>query len=188
MDSTRDLSIGSKTLVASMAASTFRIISTPIDTCKTILQVEGRGGLSKLASKYKSGGGFPRGIPVFWYGAIGSASATFVGHYPWFFTYNYLQYRLPERETIIGKMSRNAVIGFSASAVSDTISNSIRVLKTYRQTNTQQISYPQAAKEIIARDGVLSLFGRGLRTKIIANGFQGALFSVLWKWIDKQIS
>jgi len=187
VESTRDLHVGSKTLVASLAASSFRIISTPIDTCKTILQVEGKQGLSTLRQKYLRGGGFPRGVPVFWYGAIGSASATFVGHYPWFFTYNYLQANLPTRDTALGQISRNALIGFSASAVSDSVSNSIRVLKTYRQTHTSKITYPKAAREIIQTDGMLSLFGRGLKTKIVANGLQGALFSVLWKWIEQKL-
>jgi hypothetical protein len=30
------------------------------------------------------------------------------------------------------------------------------------------------------------LFGRGLQTKIIANGMQGLMFSVLWKLIDEK--
>ena len=37
--------------------------------------------------------------------------------------------------------STDAFIGFSASAISDTCSNSIRVLKTYRQTNIQRRRY-----------------------------------------------
>ena len=88
MESTKDLAIGVKTVAASFSASMFRVISTPIDTCKTIMQVEGKEGLSKLGTKFKTAGGFPMGLPVFWYGALGSATATFVGHYPWFATYN----------------------------------------------------------------------------------------------------
>lgn len=96
--------------------------------------------------------------------------------------------------------------------VSDTISNSLRVLKTYRQVNQSRISYSeslfirkvrlqiiftgagladrpaarpaspaQAAKRIIREEGWLALFGRGLGTRILANGLQGLLFSVLWK-------
>jgi hypothetical protein len=34
---------------------------------------------------------------------------------------------------------------------------------------------------VIAKDGVSGLFFRGLVTKIISNGFQGILFSVLWR-------
>ena len=36
-------------------------------------------------------------------------------------------------------------------------------------------------------DGLVGLFGRGLSTKIFANGMQGLLFSVLWKLIDDEI-
>ncbi|KIY97077.1 hypothetical protein MNEG_10883 [Monoraphidium neglectum] len=34
---------------------------------------------------------------------------------------------------------------------------------------------------IIEKDGLGGLFGRGLRTKIIANAIQGVMFSVLWR-------
>lgn len=34
---------------------------------------------------------------------------------------------------------------------------------------------------VIAKDGVIGLFGRGLGTKLITNGIQGILFSVLWR-------
>jgi hypothetical protein len=34
---------------------------------------------------------------------------------------------------------------------------------------------------------LLGLFGRGLQTKIIANGMQGLMFSVLWKLIDEKM-
>jgi len=186
-DKTKDLHIGVKTIVASSSASIFRIISTPLDTCKTILQVEGKEGLYKLNQKFQYNGGFPRGIPVFWYGSVGSATATFVGHYPWFVTYNFLQEKIPEKKTVIGNFTRNALIGFTSSAISDTCSNSIRVLKTYRQTNIQKISYLESMRVIIKNDGIQSLFGRGLKTKIISNGIQGALFTVLWKYIESNL-
>jgi len=193
LESTRDLSTGTKTFAASIAAASFRCISTPIDTCKTIMQVEGKGGLAKLGSKFTAAGGFPRGVPVLWYGAMGSAAATFVGHYPWFATYNVLQANLPnagyvpgewKRAELLNKLVRNAIIGFCASAVSDSISNSIRVIKTYKQTHSEVISYPTAVKQVVAKDGVLGLMGRGLSTKIASNGVQGMLFAVLWKLID----
>jgi hypothetical protein len=34
---------------------------------------------------------------------------------------------------------------------------------------------------IILDDGVIGLFGRGLKTRILCNGLQGLLFSILWK-------
>ena len=33
-------------------------------------------------------------------------------------------------------------------------------------------------QEVLAKDGVIGLFGRGLKTKILANGLQGMLFTV----------
>lgn len=39
----------------------------------------------------------------------------------------------------------------------------------------------ESARRVIQVDGLRGLFGRGLKTRIIANGLQGLLFSVLWK-------
>jgi hypothetical protein len=124
------------------------------------------------------------GPSTFFQGALASAAATFVGHYPWFFVYNYLNAKLPKYDEPLKKLGRSAVIGFCASAISDTFSNSIRVLKVYKQSNTEKVSYPVALKRVIAEDGIMGLLGRGLKTKIIANGLQGLMFSVLWKYID----
>ena len=51
----------------------------------------------------------------------------------------------------------------------------------YRQTSTVPISYMSAVSTIVAKDGVSGLLFRGLVTKIISNGCQGILFSVLWR-------
>ena len=59
--------------------------------------------------------------------------------------------------------------------VSDTISNSIRVVKTSKQAATEAVTYPTVIRDIVQKDGVLGLFGRGLKTKILANGLQGAV-------------
>ena len=99
----------------------------------------------------------------------------------WFATYNTLSENLPLPQTLLQKLFRQAFIGFVASVVSDSISNSLRVVKTYRQVNETRIGYLDAAKEVIRVDGVLGLLGRGLKTRIIANGCQGLMFSVLWK-------
>eukprot|EP00180_Rhodochaete_pulchella_P001708 Plantae.Rhodophyta-Rhodochaete_pulchella.ctg2570.p1 GENE.Plantae.Rhodophyta-Rhodochaete_pulchella.ctg2570~~Plantae.Rhodophyta-Rhodochaete_pulchella.ctg2570.p1 ORF type:complete len:296 (+),score=39.32 Plantae.Rhodophyta-Rhodochaete_pulchella.ctg2570:1309-2196(+) len=179
METTKNLPTSLKTLSASAAAAGFRILLMPIDATKTIMQVEGKDGFPKLLSKMRTSG-----PTVLWHGAIGAASATFVGHYPWFFTYNKLNEILPQydRKTELPQyLLRNAAIGFSASAFSDTCSNSIRVLKTTKQTSTVAISYPQAFRLIVEKDGLAGLFLRGLGTKILSNGCQGLLFSVLWK-------
>jgi hypothetical protein len=95
-----------------------------------------------------------------------------VGHFPWFFTFNYLQAAIPVPKERHQKLCRNAAIGFVASVVSDTTSNSLRVIKTTRQTFSHVVSYADVVRHVIQSDGVLGLFGRGLKTRILANGLQ----------------
>jgi len=176
---TKSLPVAAKTVSASAAAAAFRVLLMPIDACKTILQVEGADGLTKLGAKIRTGGPL-----VLFHGSIGAMTATFVGHYPWFYTYNYLNATLPvyDRKKELPKyLARNAVVGFCSSAISDTCSNSIRVIKTTTQTSTVPIGYGQALKMVIEKDGISGLLFRGLVTKIISNGCQGILFSVLWR-------
>jgi hypothetical protein len=141
--------------------------------------VEGKDGLKKVFAKAKVAG-----PSAFFHGALAAATATFVGHYPWFFVYNYLSANLPRYDDLPMKLLRSAVIGFCASAISDTCSNSIRVIKVYKQASTEPVTYPEAVRRVIAEDGVIGLMGRGLSTKILSNGVQGLTFSVLWKLID----
>lgn len=127
------------------------------------------------------------GPSAFFQGALAAAAATFVGHYPWFFVYNTLNGYLPKYDDTLRKLGRSAIMGFCASAVSDTCSNSVRVIKVYKQSNQEAITYPEALRRVIKEDGIGGLLGRGLKTKIAANGLQGLMFSVLWKLIDEQL-
>lgn len=176
-ESTKTLPTLVKTLAASLSAAAFRIFLMPIDTVKTTMQVQGKNGLTNLSAKMAKGGPF-----VLYHGALGAWAATFAGHYPWFATYNMLNEHMPKDDsTKVKKYGRNAFMGFWASVVSDTTSNSLRVIKTVRQTSEIPVGYMEAAKNIIATDGLVGLFGRGLKTRIIANGTQGMMFAVAWK-------
>ncbi|KAG2484091.1 hypothetical protein HYH03_017110 [Edaphochlamys debaryana] len=177
-ESSRTLPSGVKTLAASAAAGAFRILLMPVDTVKTIMQVEGKDALKALGAKVRAGG-----PSVLFHGALASSAATFVGHYPWFATYNYLNGVLPRApsDDMAKKLGRSALMGFCSSFVSDCCSNSIRVIKTTKQTTKEPMTYPQVAKMIIAKDGVVGLFGRGLKTKIISNGVQGICFTIVWR-------
>lgn len=181
-DETKDLPVLVKTAAASATAASWRIFLMPVDTLKTIKQVEGKDGFKVLMAKMKI-----HGPAVMYHGALAAFAANLLGHYPWFATYNYMQEALPKTDDFKMKLCRNAVIGFSASAISDTVSNSVRVVKVYKQANAEHITYPDAVKRIIAEDGLIGLFGRGLSTKIFANGLQGLVFSVLWKLIDDHL-
>lgn len=183
-DETRNLPIAAKTSVASVAAGLFRIILMPVDTCKTIMQVEGKKGMSVLKSKVARNG--PSSL---YHGAMGSATATMAGHYPWFVTYNYATEHLPGKDADgLQKLVRNASCGLSASLISDMVSNSFRVLKTYRQTSTVPVTYLGAAKDIIKSDGVSGIFLRGLKTRMIANGLNGMMFAVVWKYMQEHLA
>ena len=193
-----------RTGLASMSAGLWRIVLLPIDTAKTSLQVNGAEGINLLKERIDSGG-----IGVLFNGALASSAATFVGHYPWFLTYNILSSDLMTPQEIIDQhilvlsslnpfilqLMRSATIGLCASSVSDISSNSLRVLKTVRQTadiglnhSARKFSYISAAKEIIDEEGWKGFLGRGLKTKLISNGVQSALFSVLYKYFSNGLS
>ncbi len=195
-----DLPVALKTGAASAGAGLWRIFIMPIDALKTTLQVEGRTGVGLLANKVKR-----QGPTVLWHGALAAFSATAVGHFPWFFTFNFLQEKIPTPppEEKMKKLGRNALIGFCSSVVSDTTSNSLRVIKTTRQTFSHVVSYREVVRQVVEKDGLLGLFGRGLKTRcqqfptcprvtfvllivncfrLLANGMQGLMFSVLYKF------
>lgn len=57
--------------------------------------------------------------------------------------YNFLSEKLqePPKHPLLVWLARLAFIGFCASVVSDSVSNSLRVIKTYRQVNDTKVSY-----------------------------------------------
>jgi len=182
-EATKDMNPVYKTAVASFSAGCFRVFLMPVDAWKTTKQVEGADGLKRLIEKTKK---HPTAL---WQGSLGAMSATWVGHFPWFATNNWLRENVPTEpfDFTYGKLVRNGMIGFASSCVSDTCSNSLRVLKTTRQTALEPISYKEAATQIIAKDGLLGFFGRGLKTRILTNGMQGAFFTVGWRAIQERL-
>ena len=89
---------------------------------------------------------------------------------------------------ILFKLLRSAVAGVAASCVSDCISNVLRVLKTTRQTSATTIGYREAIKQIVEKDGVKGLFGRGLGTRLLTNAVQASLFTVVWKYLEMKMN
>ena len=138
-----------RTALSSAGAAGFRILLTPIDTAKTCLQVNGERGLEGLLERMRR-----QGPQTLFAGALATCAATFVGHYPWFLTYNYLSQILPGSAQVhvaaaaivsppdsvstwlllaadgaddrLLDISRSAVIGLLASCASDVCSNSLR--------------------------------------------------------------
>mmetsp|Transcript_37692 Transcript_37692/g.70499 ORF Transcript_37692/g.70499 Transcript_37692/m.70499 type:complete len:290 (+) Transcript_37692:92-961(+) len=172
--------VGVSTFGASMAGAVWRVLITPVDTCKTILQTDGQKGFDILKAKVGEGGPL-----VLWAGWEGNYVANVVGNYPWFATMNFLSKNVPVPTDPIAKLVRSAFLGAMASSVSDLVSNSIRVVKTKKQTHADaSISYMGVTKEVVQKDGVSGLLFRGLETRIFTNVLQGAFFTVLWKAIS----
>merc|ERR1711862_964467 len=160
------LPLFAKTLAGSLAAGAFRIFLMPIDTSKTVLQVEGREGFNRLIEDVKS----RTTLFPFYRGAFAPAAATTVGHYPWFLTYNFLDGYLPvinSKEETFLLLLRSAFLGVAASCVSDICSNSLRVIKTIKQTaaldsvddeeEEKELGYIDTIKLIIDNDGLEGL-------------------------------
>jgi len=170
---------------ASVMAGCWRILTLPIDAWKTSLQVHGNNGINILRMKVEK-----EGVKGLYNGALASSTATMIGHFPWFTTYNYMNLYIPKikySDEPMKALGRNAFIGFCASLVSDTVSNSMRVIKTYKQTHEEKIGYRRVVKEVLEKDGIGGLLFRGLKTKIFTNGLQGIIFSVFYKLLSEKL-
>lgn len=139
IDATASLPIPLRTACGSIAAGCWRIFLMPIDTSKVAMQVEGKDGLTRLWGKVinsESGAALTINPLPLYQGALASAAATAAGHFPWFLTYNALNDFLPAvgQEDVLLSLIRSAFLGLTASCVSDCCSNSLRVIKTTKQT------------------------------------------------------
>lgn len=175
-------SVAEKTFIGSCGAGLWRICIMPIDTFKNSLQVNGSDGMKILRERMKN-----NGTRTLWNGAGASAFSTVMGHFPWFYTYNYLNTLFPRQDYTgnLERVIRSACIGFCSSSVSDIVSNTFRVIKVNRQVSSNNESYTKLVRDIVSRDSVLGLMTRGLKTKIITNGIQGMVFTVLFDALRK---
>lgn len=138
-----------------------------------------------LLSKSKS-----FGVSAFYQGGVAEICATSLSHYAWFVIHNYLEAYLPSysyKDQFSNAVMRSGAIGFLSTLGTDVLVNSLRVVKTFKQTSNEQVSYGQVMAEIIKSDGVSGVFSRGLSTKIIMNSVQGASFAVSWKYMEHRL-
>ena len=176
-----NLPIFIKTGLASTTASFIRIILSPVDIIKTTQQVEGETAITKIKKRIKE-----KGFLSLYDGAMANGLLTLIGHYPWFVVHNYLDRYIPMyNNSICYSLMRNAFIGFVSSCVSDSISNSIRVLKTSKQTGEGKKNYKEIYEDIKKKEGIKGVFTRGLSTRLLTNGIQGVMFNVMWKYFGR---
>jgi hypothetical protein len=171
-------------LLGTVFSVTWRLLLMPLETCKTILQVDGAAGMTNMWKHILHGN-----FGVLYEGSAATMLATVTSHYPWFFVYNYLDEMISKPHDTKGVVIRSAIIGFLSSAVSDTVSNCLRVIKTVKQTMAASghttasgtLSYWDVVSHVYEESGWQGLVGRGLATRIVANGIQSVVFTVLWK-------
>eukprot|EP00934_Nitzschia_sp_Nitz4_P008230 Nitzschia sp. Nitz4//scaffold2_size372955//190633//194319//NITZ4_000429-RA/size372955-augustus-gene-0.421-mRNA-1//-1//CDS//3329546796//8220//frame0 len=178
LDNTKHWGPGVSTMIGALVVGTARFFLMPIDTFKTVLQVDGSVGFQSLMGRIKDGN-----FGVLFQGGIANAISSSLAHYPWFFTFNYLSGLLWLQNLMPILMFKNACIGIVASVVSDTVVNSFRVLKTTKQAmgSKRDLSYLEAIRMVVATDGWKGLFGRGLQTRILVNALQSLVFTVIWR-------
>lgn len=192
---------GSKVLVAHFGGSDFqsplltsslgtmfsilwKLLLVPIETIKTVLQVDGFPGFQKLMKEAFSGN-----LLRLYCGSTATILSTLLSHYPWFYVHNLLEQRMKKWEGPMQSIARSALIGFLASIVSDCVSNVVRVIKTLKQTlGNDKAAFTNVVNELVREQGIWGFLGRGLATRIIANGLQSIVFVIVWKLIPLYIS
>lgn len=175
------------TAVGSLLTALWRAFWMPIDTLKTVSQVEGKAGLNSLVDVVR----VKKQFSLLYTGASAMALATAIGHYPWFLTYNLLDNLIPKQatSTTLRSTARSAALGFCSSFVSDVVANPIRVVKTTKQAsaaNATAVPYVDIVNDILRKEGPLAFFVRGLQTRLFVNGLQSMVFTILWRYLQGQ--
>jgi hypothetical protein len=75
---TRGWGPGRTTMLGAIIVGLARMILMPIDTCKTVLQVDSRDGFRSLLRRLRAGH-----IRVLYQGACANAISSIMSHYPW---------------------------------------------------------------------------------------------------------
>lgn len=177
-------SIPLRTAVASVFAACWRVALLPLETLRANMQVKGPvSGRSAVEQRFKAGG-----LRALYSGAFASFTAGLFGHFPFFCTVNILSDAVPlsEDASNLQRIGRNGGMGFVASMTSDVVTNAFKIVATVKQTTSKPLTYYDAVRKIVRADGVTALVTRGLKTRIIGNGLQGATFVLLWKEIERR--
>ena len=202
------------TMFGTILTVLWRYFLMPIDTCKTILQVQGSDGLHQIFTQVVQNGR----ISLLYQGSLATMLCTFAGHYPWFCIHNYMESVMvvPKSISKVGDfylvrslssslspslsplshlkvVLRSAFIGFVSSVASDIPSNFIRVIKIGKQAspilgNESPPSYIEIISTVYNEGGLWDLLFRGLMTRILANALQSIIFTVLWKLLPMYFS
>lgn len=174
-------------LVVATIGSFWRLCLVPLDTLKLTSQVHGTGAGKVLSRRLRDSG-----MLELWSGAVAVFMVSWVASVPFWAVYNTVFEYWPAPQTGTMHLVRNGFAGIVASVASDLASNWLRVLKVKRQAAEEGSigaeGYLVDAMDVIAKDGIIGLFFRGIGTKMLAGAVQGAFFSVLWNHLIGQMT
>ena len=167
-------SIVSNTLICSSAITGWKMLMMPLDTLGNCYQVHGMKGKYIMKDRIKK-----YGYQTLWSGTFAYLNISFINYTIWIYVYHKLNTSLPSN---MQTDFRNGLIGLGSTFLSDIVVNPLRVLKTNIQSQNDKRTYQDLCQEILIKDKGIY---RGFKTKMIFNCFNGALYVVLWKRLDK---
>ena len=122
------------------------------------------------------------GTKILWTGTYAYAGISFINYSIWVSMYNYLNIYLPRK---INQDLRNGIIGFSATVCADLVINPLRVIKTYKQSHSDNLTYTEIVKNNIIKE---KRYYSGIQAKMLFNCINSAFYVILWKRLDCIIS
>ena len=164
----------SNTLISASTITGWKMLMMPLDTMGNCYQVQGKKGTDVLKERINQ-----YGYRTLWSGTLAYLNISFINYTIWIYVYHSLNNILPKQ---MQKDMRNGLIGLGSTFCSDIVVNPLRVLKTNVQSQKEKKSYLEFYNDIILKQN--GIF-RGLKTKMIFNCFNGALYMILWKRLDK---
>ena len=168
----------------SIITSLLKLSLSPLDTISNSYQVNGNKlGKDYIKNKYNK-----YGIRSLYYGFTPNLGISFIGHYIWFSSYSYLDYYFKNDEiilnkNILNKNIKNGLIGFSSSILCDLVVNPIRIIKTIKQSNKDNITYRKIINNTFSNQLDKNLL-RGLYLRTFINAFNSSVYVILWKKIE----
>ena len=164
------------TFISSACISIWKVLLMPFDTISNSYQVNGKSALDIVKKKVKI-----NGLKTLYDGTTIYGAITLINCSVWLYVYNNLNLKLNED---MNNDLRNGIIGFSSTIISDLVVNPLRIVKTYKQSSIDAITYNEIYKNVFS-SMKLSNFYRGIKVKMVFNCFNSSLYIILWKRLEE---
>ena len=165
-----------QSIYASFLTSIWKMSLMPLDMLSNSYQVNGIQSSQIVRNKIQK-----YGYSVLWNGTTIYFGIAQMNYFLWIYTYNNLNLKLPSH---IYPDFKNALIGFSASFVSDLVVNPFRIIKTYKQSQVDEKSYPELIKRVFLEE---KRFLTGFNSKMLFNCVNSAIYLVIWKRLENYV-